>query len=320
MTRLNWIKKGKVFDPRNRFSWMHEYAQNPNAIILEDKIRVYFTCRPKRANDGSCTSRIGFVDLDRSDPSKLIYVHDQPVIELGGKGDFDEFGTMPGSLISIPEKNEIWLYYVGWSRKVSVPYQWSNGLAISKDGGYSFERLGPGPIMSITLNEPYLHACPRVTRHAPHSWTMFYQSGLEWYEHDGHMESVYVTMKADSNDGINWQRNGRQIIPSKVFKESQTSATQFTYQQQDHMLFSYRHGTDFRNADRGYRLGYATSADGIKWHRNDESAGITLSQSGWDSEMQCYPHVLSDKDKTYLFYCGNYFGRNGFGYAVLETS
>ena len=60
---LNWIKKGKIFDPRERFEWMHEYAQNPNAIILDDRIRVYFSCRPKRGQDGSCTSRIGFVDF-----------------------------------------------------------------------------------------------------------------------------------------------------------------------------------------------------------------------------------------------------------------
>ena len=78
---LNWIKKGKIFDPRERFEWMHEYAQNPNAIILDDRIRVYFSCRPKRGQDGSCTSRIGFVDLDRKNPVNVLYVHDKPVIE-----------------------------------------------------------------------------------------------------------------------------------------------------------------------------------------------------------------------------------------------
>lgn len=315
---LSWIKKGKIFDPRNRFSWMQEYAQNPNAIVLQDRIRVYFTCRPQRSSDGSCTSRIGFVDFDRHDLSKIIYVHDQPVLELGGIGDFDEFGTMPGSIINIPEKKEVWLYYVGWSRKVSVPYQWANGLAISTDGGYSFKRIGAGPIMSTTVNEPYLQACPRVNRITENNWEMFYQSGIEWYKHDNHMESVYVTMKATSQNGIDWIRDGKQVIPSKVFKESQTSASTLVMDNKTHLFFSYRHGTDFRNSQRGYRIGYATLLNDLTWQRDDSLAGISTSDAGWDSEMQCYPHIITDNQKTYLFYCGNYFGKNGFGYAELE--
>jgi hypothetical protein len=68
----------------------------------------------------------------------------------------------------------------------------------------------------------------------------------------------------------------------------------------------------------GYRLAYAESVDGIVWSRKDEEVGITVSAEGWDSEMQAYPAVVSYKDKTYLFYNGNNYGRAGFGYALLE--
>ena len=54
-----------------------------------------------------------------------------------------------------------------------------------------------------------------------------------------------------------------------------------------------------------YLIGYATSADGIKWKREDEKVGIGKSESGWDSEMACYPVELKIKDRTYLFYNGN---------------
>lgn len=315
---FKWIKKGKIFDPRKRFEWMHEYAQNPNALVLEDRIRVYFTCRPKRSDDGSCTSRIGFVDLSRNDPSEVIYIHDEPVLDLGGVGDFDEFGTMPGSIIHIKDKNEIWLYYVGWSRKVSVPYQWANGLAISTDGGITFDKIGKGPILSTTVNEPYLQACPRVWRFSDSDWHMWYQSGIEWYACDDHMESVYVTMHASSKNGVDWQRDGKQVIPSKVFKESQTSASILQQNGQNHLFFSYRYGTNFRNNERGYRIGYAHSNSLDNWQRNDDLSGIQLSKHGWDSKMLCYPHVLQDNEKIYMFYCGNYFGREGFGYAELS--
>ena len=38
MIGFNWHKKGKIFDPSNRFDWMESYAQVPTPLILEDKI------------------------------------------------------------------------------------------------------------------------------------------------------------------------------------------------------------------------------------------------------------------------------------------
>ena len=54
------------------------------------------------------------------------------------------------------------------------------------------------------------------------------------------------------------------------------------------------------------------------WKRDDIAAGIGVSEEGWDSQMQCYPHTFAVDDKTYMLYNGNEFGRFGFGLAVLE--
>ena len=53
--------------------------------------------------------------------------------------------------------------------------------------------------------------------------------------------------------------------------------------------------------------------------RKDEEIGIDVSESGWDSQMQAYPAVLRCRDRVYLFYNGNDYGRDGFGYAILES-
>ena len=86
------------------------------------------------------------------------------------------------------------------------------------------------------------------------------------------------------------------------------------------MYFSYRYGLDFRNNKRGYRIGYAWSKNLINWNRNDKKSGINLSQSGWDSIDMHYPHVFKLKQKYYMLYNGNHFGRNGFGLAVLDNN
>jgi hypothetical protein len=83
------------------------------------------------------------------------------------------------------------------------------------------------------------------------------------------------------------------------------------------MWFCYRHGVAFRNAERGYRIGFAWSEDLVTWHRDDELGALPVSAEGWDSEMVCYPSIVVDGDRTYMFYSGNGFGRVGFGYAEL---
>jgi hypothetical protein len=84
------------------------------------------------------------------------------------------------------------------------------------------------------------------------------------------------------------------------------------------MFFCYRFGTNYRNGERGYRIGSAYSDDLVHWTRDDSKAGITVSDSGWDSEMVSYPHILQLDGETYMFYLGNQVGRFGFGLAKLK--
>lgn len=317
---LKWKKLGQIFDPtQNKKPWMNHYSQNPNVLQLEDRLRIYFTCRPERNELGNYVSNTAYADFEKKEPFKLIRVADCPVLELGGPGDFDEFGIMPGSVLSIEEKNEIWLYYVGWTRMHSVPYKWSNGLAISKDNGKTFVRYTKGPIMGATFNDPYLQACPRVMRLDNGEFIMWYNSGTEWNLINGHYESVYVTRFANSKDGIHWSENNREVIPTKVPKECQTSAAFIRINNNNHIFFSYRYGLNFRNREYGYRIGHAYGNNYVDWIRSDEMSDFTISNGGWDSEMVCYPHVVEVNRRVYMFYCGNNFGQNGFGVAVLES-
>ena len=66
-------------------------------------------------------------------------------------------------------------------------------------------------------------------------------------------------------------------------------------------------------------MGLATSTDLINWERiPDNFIGLEKSTTGWDSKMMCYPYMIKEKNKHILFYYGNYFGKEGFGYAELK--
>ena len=123
-----------------------------------------------------------------------------------------------------------------------------------------------------------------------------------------------------STDGINWQKEeGKQIITDSLNEdECQALPSVIKIGDRYHMYFCFREATDFRkNSNRGYRLGYAWSDDLEKWNRDDKNAGIDFSETGWDSEMMCYPHIFECDSKIYLLYNGNEFGRFGFGIAEL---
>jgi predicted GH43/DUF377 family glycosyl hydrolase len=260
----------------------------------------------------------GFVDLDKNDLSKIVNVSQSPLLPLGSKGEFDEFGSMAGSVIF--HKGKFLLYYCGWTRSKSVPYNWAIGLATSQDG-VSFQRCGSGPLLGPTMNEPYLQACPIVYKLSEDDWHMFYLSGVKWFEHDGKSESQYLLMHARSKNGLDWHRDGKAIIPPVVPNECQTSASILQLDNNYILLFSYRHGAEFREkSDKGYRIGYASSTDLINWHRDDSMAGLDISESGWDSQMVAYPHVFNLNGEIHMFYCGNDFGKEGFGWATLSSN
>lgn len=314
---FKWKKLGKIFDPMVSSSneWMHVQAQNPYVLKFDNFIRVYFNTRPEKSKDGKNTSYAGFVDLDRKNLKKVIKVSSEPLLGLGYKGAFDEHGIMAGSVAKFGNKYH--LYYVGWSRMHSVPYNWAIGLATSDDAK-NFERAGNGPVIGASLNEPYLQAGCSTLLKIEDNWHMWYTSGVRWIDNEEKPESVYQITHAVSKDGYSWDRDGYFSIAPVLENEAQASPTIIKINNKWHMFFSYRHTTNFRNKERGYRIGYASSNDLKIWKRNDNIAGLNVSDSGWDSEMVCYPHIFELDEKIYLLYCGNDFGREGFGLAELE--
>lgn len=314
MNKLKWNKKGQIFDPK-MISENNTHGQVPFGIILNDKLRIYFTSRPPKDINNNYVSYIYCIDCELSNISNILNINKSPILDLGRAGSFDETGTMPCSVLYVD--NKIYMYYVGWSRSSNVPYHCENGLAISTDNGSTFTKYSEGPIMGRSVENPFIVGCPRVYIFN-NQYHMWYIGGTNWIYENNKFESLYNIKHAVSQDGINWETINHDVISNKYDSECQTSVSIFEFNGLYHMYFTYRYAIDFRNPERGYRIGYAYSKDLINWTRDDRNGGIELSNSGWDSEMICYPHVLKYDKKIIMLYCGNHFGLNGFGYAELE--
>lgn len=313
---MKWIKKGLIFRPDGEFDWMNTYAQVPTPIVLKDRIRIYFTTRGLPEVNGSFISNTSFIDVALDKPKTVLYVHNKPVIELGKLGTFDEFGIMPGFVQY--SNSEIVMYYTGWTRMISVPYCTRIGKAISIDNGNSFEKVKNGLFLGLAPNDPFLINGPFLYQNNEmhHIW---YASGKSWKLSKGRKEIVYLIKHSSSYDGIKWLREDDFCIPTLIDDEVQNRPSIIYLEDVYYMFFSYRKSVNFRNdKNAGYRLGVAKSYDLKNWKRIDNELNLELSDYGWDSEMIAYPYPLKVNNKIYLFYNGNYFGRDGFGYAVLQ--
>lgn len=317
---MQWEKLGQIFtfdeSPfKERFA---SHAQSPQALVLEDRVRVYFSTR-EVDEAGKFVSHVQYVDYD-PEFKHIIDYSKAEVIPLGKLGTFDEHGIFPLSPTPI-EGGKVYGYTNGISRRTSVDVESGAGFAVSEDGGKTFQKRGDGPLLSASLYEPFLVGDPFV-RVFDKKFHMFYLFGKKWSEatEEHASERVYKIGHAVSEDGINdWRRLGG-IIPDKLDEnECQALPTVIALDGRYHMYFCYRSMVGFRDGTgQGYRLGYAYSDDLTHWTRDDDAAGIGLSDSGWDSEMMCYPNIFEYHRGVYLLYNGNNFGRNGFGIAKLK--
>ena len=315
---FKWNKIGKVFDPSEHETpeWMNGFAQAPSVIKFDNFVRVYFSCRPKPDSNGQYVSYSAYVDLNRNNLLEIVDICKEPILELGKLGTFDEFGTYPASVIRDKEKYIV--YYGGWTRCESVPFNVAIGIGISDDEGKTFKKLGDGPILSYSPHEPFILSGPKI-RKFNDVWYLYYIAGRKWILDSGKPEPVYKIRMATSVDGIKWHKHNRDLIADSIEEnEAQASPDVIFMNEQYHMFFCYRYSTNYRGHANGYRIGYAYSDDWENWTRDDSRVGIDVSEEGWDSEMISYPHVFELDGDIYMFYLGNGVGKYGFGLAKLE--
>ena len=272
--------------------------QNGNSSLFD----IYITGRDERNR-----SRIGKVIIDIEHPEKEIQLSPSPVFDLGELGCFDENGVSYPVIIEIDDLR--YMYYVGWVPTVLTPFQNFTGLATAPRGTDNFTRVSRAPILERTHAEPFSTGSVDVMKEGER-WRMWYTSFLRWGQ-PGEHKHYYVIKYAESTDGVHWGRDGKICIDMQDSSEYAIGKPSvFKHNNQYYMWYVYR-GTQ-------YRIGFATSHDGIAWERLDHLAGITVSEgTAWDSQAISYPYVFRYQDKLYMLYCGNDYGREGLGLAQM---
>jgi len=298
-----WEKLGLVYAPDGSLPWATSHAYIPTSwMVDEDRIRVYVAfLDPERVG------RVGFVDLSARDPRKVLRVSTEPALDIGRPGTFDDNGVSPVCVVE--HEQRLYLYYIGWQLGVRVRYYLFVGLAISIDGGEQFARNSEAPLLDRADGELFVRTAAHVLRDGD-IWRMWYIAGDKWIDVNGRSVPTYNMRYMESDDPSCWARKGAVCL--ELAGEDEFGFGR-PFVMKDGQAFKMWYS--IRTRSKGYRLGYAESADGINWTRKDDQAALDVSLDGWDSEMLCCSCVQPTRHGTYLFYNGNNYGETGFGVA-----
>ena len=297
-----WKKRGNFF---NKY-----HSQVPVVDVDNDGYwRIYYSKRI----DGK--SHPFYIDVEIGNPFNILYESTEPILELGSLGKFDVSGIMPTEVKTINSVK--FLYYIGWTNRIDVPYHNTLGLAISSDGGCSWNKFSEGPIFGTSYKEPgYTGTISIIKKNG--KYYGFYLSCREWKILNHKVEPIYDIKYAISTNGIEWNPIGSSI----KLEENEggiSKASVIKYMDRYLMWYSVRMESDYRNNPKNsYRIKCAESFDLINWEKiNVLGLGIN-TDSNWDNSMVAYPHVIKYKNKLYMFYNGNGFGKTGMGFATIN--
>jgi hypothetical protein len=301
---VQWEQRGRLLPAPLPVEWAKSHAALPHACPLPDRrVRTYLSARDELGR-----SHIGFADFDPAAHDGELTVSPSPILDPGPRGAFDDSGVTTSCLVQ--HGGAHFLYYTGWSLGRTVPFYLYVGLAVSDDGEH-FERVSAAPILERDDVDPFLTASPWVLFDEGR-WRMWYVSATRWEVVDGVARHSYHVRYAESDDGISWRRDGTVCIDFRNEDEHAISRPCVVRDGDVYRMWFSARGPS-------YRIGYAESADGITWEREDEEAGIE-SSGEWDAEMQAYPAVFDHDGRRYLLYNGNGYGRTGIGWAAAIAS
>ena len=295
---MNWVKLGQIYQVNNNNPYLLTHASNPLASHLKDDIfRIYYNGRDK--NNKSSVSYVDINIITRN----IINDPKTPILTYGPDNSFYSHGISIGNIFN--QKRKSYIGFMGWQIRGKNHWRGDIGKFEIKDNEASTPSLllESNPEDPISLSYPYIMFKDGI-------YKMWYGSTVDWVSKNGEM--IHVIKYATSLDGNIWDLKGKCISLEIGVEQAFSRPTVKKINNSYHMWYSYRSGDG-----TPYRIGHAESLDGENWKKT--LSKITISKSGWDSEMVCYPFVFEHKNEIYMLYNGNQYGKEGFGLAKLKN-
>lgn len=302
---MKWVKRGLVFTQDGTIAWRRNSALTPTPFLLNDKvIRIYAGFR-----DDDGISRIGYVDVDADNPTKVLHVSEKPVLDRGRDGCFDDNGVIMGHVLQ--EQGRLLMYYVGFQLVKRAKFLAFTGLAESFNGGETFQRVSEAPVLDRSIEGNMIRAV-HTAMFENGVWKIWYAVGDDWQLINGVPYPKYNIWYSESVDGRVFPERGTLCVDVQG-DEYRIGRPSVYRTAQGYMMFYTKGGV----SGEDYFPGVAYSLDGIHWERKDKEFGLSLGEASFDDRHLCYPRLITANGRTFCFYNGNNMGAEGFGVAEL---
>jgi beta-lactamase class A len=214
-----------------------------------------------------------------------------PVLGRGPRGDYDE------NLISAP-----YVLYDGgqfhmWYSAANYAGKWSIDYATSPDG-IEWAKYGDNPLFAAAGTgrwDAVYVAEPCVLYNGS-----FFQM---WYNGASRVTETLLGY-AVSPDGVHWTpfQEDQPVLdvgPRDAWDDFAVARAHVLYDGEQYKMWYEGHDGST------WRIGYATSPDGIRWQRPTDHPILDLGPAGaWDSQVVSEPYVLFDGRTYWLWYSG----------------
>jgi hypothetical protein len=276
---MMWLRKGLIYGPSGDSWWAQGWALQPTPLLRADgTIRVFVGFRTREG-----VSRVGYVDIDAENPSSILAVSPEPVLDIGVPGAFDENGVVPCAVVK--RDGKLFLYYAGFQLGHKVKFVAYGGLAISEDGGASFHRYSQVPISDRTDDALYFRVIHSMMNDNG-VWRAWYGAGSAYTLAGQRQLPNYNIRVAVAVDGIRLCQESTVCVDVSGEEYRVGRPYVIKYQGLYRMFFCAG------SVAESYRLAYAESSDGLTWVRKDDALGFKGPVLSWESEMQAYPSLV----------------------------
>lgn len=191
------------------------------------------------------------------------------------------------------------------------------GLAISRDCGDSFQRVGTTPVLDRCSDGPFIGALHSIARLPDGSFRAWISRGDGWEAIGERLYPRYDCWTLTSNDGVTFDNAAAQriITPSgDEYRIGRPRATQL-----EDGTWELRATSDTRA--KQYAAFRFTSPDGVEFTRTDD-VELPLGPPGsWDREMTCCPtQFVAPDGGQHLYYNFTDMGLTGIGLSEWQTA
>lgn len=147
-------------------------------------------------------------------------------------------------------------------------------------------------------------ADPKVVRVAPDKFYLYYCDGGKVAKH-GKQVWEFKNYLATSEDGIRWKKTADPVLPlgppGSWDEDSHAGPCVLKLPDGFHMF--YLGSGTWQGGKTAWRVGHATSPDGLKWTKSGDAPVLDIGKSGdWDGGTFLSIHVIFRDGKFYFWY------------------